>query len=85
MYVDMFSRSLDLEYRGSGISVQNQAPGFVATKLSKIRKPTIDAPTPDVWAKAAVRHVGYESTSSPYWRAPYPPSCLPRRATRHGV
>ena len=78
MYVDMFSRSLDLEYRGSGISVQNQAPGFVATKLSKIRKPTIDAPTPDVWAKAAVRHVGYESTSSPYWCAPGHPSCMTR-------
>ena len=84
MYVDMFSRSLDLEYRGSGISVQNQAPGFVATKLSKIRKPTIDAPTPDVWAKAAVRHVGYESTSSPYWRAPGLPCCMQWCATRRG-
>lgn len=84
MYVDMFSRSLDLEYRGSGISVQNQAPGFVATKLSKIRKPTIDAPTPDVWAAAAIRHIGYESTSSPYWRAPGPPTCMMRCGTWRG-
>ena len=73
MYVDMFSRSLDLEFRSAGISVQNQAPGFVATKLSKIRKATLEAPSPDTWAKAAVRHIGYESTSSPYWCAPGPP------------
>ncbi|KAK9822366.1 hypothetical protein WJX81_002026 [Elliptochloris bilobata] len=67
MYVDMFSKSLDLEYRGAGITVQNQAPGFVATKLSKIRKASMEVPSPDTWAAAAVRHIGYESTSSPYW------------------
>ncbi len=67
MYVDMFSKSLNLEYRRFGISVQNQAPGFVATKLAKIRKATIEAPTPATWANAAVRHIGYEPTSSPYW------------------
>ncbi|KAK9807956.1 hypothetical protein WJX73_007431 [Symbiochloris irregularis] len=66
-YVDMFSKSLDLEYRPYGISVQNQAPAFVATKMSKIRKATIDAPTPAKWAASAIRHIGYESSSCPYW------------------
>ena len=35
-YVDMFSRSLALEY--PFLSIQNQAPAYVATKMSKIRK-----------------------------------------------
>jgi 17beta-estradiol 17-dehydrogenase / very-long-chain 3-oxoacyl-CoA reductase len=66
-YVDMFARSLDLECKAWGVSVQNQAPAYVATKMSKIRKPTLDAPSPAVWAAAAARHVGYEPTSVPYW------------------
>ena len=36
-YVDCFSRSLDAELACFGIRVQNQAPLFVATKMSKIR------------------------------------------------
>ena len=66
-YVDMFCRSLDLECSRWGVSVQNQAPAYVATKMSKIRKPTLDAPSPAVWAAAAARHIGYEPTSVPYW------------------
>jgi NAD(P)-dependent dehydrogenase (short-subunit alcohol dehydrogenase family) len=69
MYVDMFSKSLDLECRGGGITVQNMAPGFVATKLAKIRHASLEAPSPATWAAAAVRHIGYEVTSSPYWCA----------------
>jgi 17beta-estradiol 17-dehydrogenase / very-long-chain 3-oxoacyl-CoA reductase len=66
-YVDMFARSLDLECKAWGVSVQNQAPAYVATKMSKIRKPTLDAPSPAVWAASAARHIGYEPTSVPYW------------------
>jgi 17beta-estradiol 17-dehydrogenase / very-long-chain 3-oxoacyl-CoA reductase len=65
-YVDMFSKSLDLEYKQFGISVHNQAPAYVATKMSKIRKPTMDAPSPANWVKAAIRHIGYEPTQCPF-------------------
>lgn len=68
-YVDMFSKSLDLEYKEFNISVQNQAPAYVATKMSKIKKPTLDAPSPAVWVASAVKHIGYEPTSCPYWCA----------------
>jgi 17beta-estradiol 17-dehydrogenase / very-long-chain 3-oxoacyl-CoA reductase len=68
-YVDMFSKSLDLEYSAWNISVQNQAPAYVATKMSKIKKPTMDAPSPAVWVASAVKHIGYEPTSCPYWCA----------------
>lgn len=66
-YVDMFSKSLDLECKADNISVQNQAPAYVATKMSKIKKPTLDAPSPAVWVASAVKHIGYEPTSCPYW------------------
>ena len=66
-YVDMFSKSLNLEYGSYGISVQNQAPAYVATKMSKIRHATIDAPSPAKWVASAIKHIGYEATSCPYW------------------
>jgi len=68
----MFSKSLSLEYAGQGISVQNQAPMYVATKMSKIRRPTLDAPSPKAWVASAIKHIGYEATSCPYW-CPLPP------------
>ena len=66
-YVDMFAKSLDLECAKWNVHVQNQAPAYVATKMSKIRKPTLDAPSPAKWVSAAVRAIGYEPTSCPYW------------------
>lgn len=66
-YVDMFAKSLDLECAKWNVHVQNQAPAYVATKMSKIRKPTLDAPSPAKWVSAAVRAIGHEPTSCPYW------------------
>ena len=66
-YVDVFTKSMQVELAQSGISVQNMAPLFVATKMSKIRTARIDAPSPTQWANAAVKHIGYETTSSPWW------------------
>ena len=58
---------MQVEYAQSGISIQNMAPLFVATKMSKIRKARIDAPSATQWANAAVKHIGFETTSSPWW------------------
>lgn len=66
-YIDTFSRSLAAEYAPFGISVQNQAPNFVATKMSKIRRARLDAPTPAAWARASVRQIGREAVIAPYW------------------
>ena len=66
-YVDVFTKSMQLEVAASGVVIQNMAPLFVATKMSKIRKPRLDAPSASQWARAAVRHIGYETTSSPWW------------------
>jgi 17beta-estradiol 17-dehydrogenase / very-long-chain 3-oxoacyl-CoA reductase len=76
----MFSKSLDLEYRQFGISCHNQAPAYVATKMSKIRKPTMDAPSPANWVKAAIAHIGYEVTQCPFpCVTPLSPSFFPLR------
>jgi len=66
-FINQFSRALDVEARPFGVCVQDQCPWFVATKISKIRRPRVDAPTPEVWAKAAVRQIGYETVLTPYW------------------
>jgi 17beta-estradiol 17-dehydrogenase / very-long-chain 3-oxoacyl-CoA reductase len=66
-YINQFSRSLDDELKGFNVRVQDQCPFFVTTKISKIRKPRIDAPTPEAWAKAAVKQIGYENSRTPYW------------------
>lgn len=66
-YVDLFTKSLQGELASSGVTVQNMAPLFVATKMSKIRRPGLGAPSAAKWARSAIRHVGYETTSCPYW------------------
>lgn len=66
-YINQFSRSMDEELKEFNIRVHDQCPFFVTTKISKIRKPRLDAPTPKVWARAAVRQIGYETDRTPYW------------------
>jgi len=65
-YVDLFSRSLHLEYSQKGISVQCQIPYFVTTKLSKIRATSLLVPNADDYAAAAIKCIGYEGTIVPY-------------------
>ena len=66
-YINQFSRSMDEELKAFNIRVQDQCPFFVTTKISKIRKPRLDAPTPKAWARAAVKQIGYETDRTPYW------------------
>ncbi|KAE8811398.1 very-long-chain 3-oxoacyl-CoA reductase 1-like [Hordeum vulgare] len=66
-YVDQFSRSLYVEYRNKGIDVQCQAPWYVATKMASIRHASLFAPSPETYARAAVRYIGYEPRCTPYW------------------
>lgn len=80
-FIELFSQSLDAEYKGKGIRVQVQTPLFVATKLAKIRKASLTVPAPAGYAKAAVRFIGYEDSVSPYWSHAfqlYLMSCMPK-------
>merc|ERR1711870_124707 len=66
-FIEMFSKGLKAELAPFNIHVQCQAPLFVATKMSKIRKTSLTVPSPVAYARSAVAHIGFEDTVSPYW------------------
>ncbi|XP_078405692.1 very-long-chain 3-oxoacyl-CoA reductase-A [Cetorhinus maximus] len=65
-FVDFFSQALHVEYKNKGIIVQSVLPFFVATKMSKIRKPTLDKPSPETYVKAALNTVGLQVQTNGY-------------------
>lgn len=58
---------MHVEMAAKGIHVQCQVPLLVATKLAKIRKASLTAPSPKAYAKAGVASIGYGAVVSPYW------------------
>ncbi|KAI3699861.1 hypothetical protein L2E82_44457 [Cichorium intybus] len=66
-YIDQFSRCLYVEYKNSGIDVQCQAPLYVATKMSGLRKSSFFVASTNNYARAAIRYIGYEPQCTPYW------------------
>ncbi|XP_053304793.1 very-long-chain 3-oxoacyl-CoA reductase [Spea bombifrons] len=65
-FVDFFSRGLHAEYANKGITVQSVLPFYVATKLSKIRKPTWDKPSPETYVRSALSTVGLQTQTNGY-------------------
>ncbi|NXA34453.1 DHB12 reductase, partial [Eudromia elegans] len=63
-FVDYFSRGLHAEYKSKGIIVQSVLPYYVATKMSKIRKPTFDKPSPETYVRAALGTVGLQTQTN---------------------
>uniref|UniRef100_A0A8B9LTW9 3-ketoacyl-CoA reductase n=1 Tax=Astyanax mexicanus TaxID=7994 RepID=A0A8B9LTW9_ASTMX len=66
-FVDFFSRGLQAEYKSKGIIIQSVLPFFVATKMTKIRKPTLDKPTPDRYVAAELTTVGLQDQTNGYF------------------
>ncbi|XP_035508233.1 very-long-chain 3-oxoacyl-CoA reductase-B [Morone saxatilis] len=65
-FVDFFSRGLQAEYQSKGIIVQSVLPFFVATKLSKIRRPTLSKPSPERYVSAELNTVGLQTQTNGY-------------------
>ncbi|RLW09880.1 hypothetical protein DV515_00002365 [Chloebia gouldiae] len=65
-FVDYFSQGLNAEYKSKGIIVQSVLPYYVATKMSKIRKATLDKPSPETYVRAALGTVGLQSQTNGY-------------------
>lgn len=65
-YIEQFTKCLDVEYRPEGILFQDQAPLFVATKMTKISKPSLTIPSADTWVAGAIRQIGYEPLTTGY-------------------
>jgi len=66
-FVIQFSRDLEYEYRGKGIVTQCVAPGYVVSNMSKLRRATFWAPTPDVFVKSALARLGVDTFTTGYW------------------
>ncbi|KFU91056.1 Estradiol 17-beta-dehydrogenase 12, partial [Chaetura pelagica] len=63
-FVDFFSQGLHAEYKNKGVIVQSVLPYFVATKMTQIRKPTFDKPTPETYVRAALGTVGLQTRTN---------------------
>uniref|UniRef100_A0A3Q2WGT4 Hydroxysteroid (17-beta) dehydrogenase 12b n=1 Tax=Haplochromis burtoni TaxID=8153 RepID=A0A3Q2WGT4_HAPBU len=65
-FVDFFSRGLQAEYKNKGIIIQSVLPFFVATKLSKIRRATLDKPSPERYVASQLNTVGLQTQTNGY-------------------
>uniref|UniRef100_A0A3Q0SV26 Hydroxysteroid (17-beta) dehydrogenase 12b n=1 Tax=Amphilophus citrinellus TaxID=61819 RepID=A0A3Q0SV26_AMPCI len=65
-FVDYFSRGLQAEYKSKGIIIQSVLPFFVATKLSKIRRATLDKPSPERYVASELNTVGLQTQTNGY-------------------
>jgi 17beta-estradiol 17-dehydrogenase / very-long-chain 3-oxoacyl-CoA reductase len=63
-FVDKFTEDLADEYRGKGIHFQYLLPGYVTTKLSKIRKSSFWVPDPDEFVRLAVESIGLQERTA---------------------
>lgn len=62
-----WTESLHIECIGHRVNVECIDTGFVATKMSKIRKTNLFCPSPDEYARNIVNHFGNGSLSFAYW------------------
>lgn len=74
-FVDCFSRSLDAEYSPLGVRVQNQAPMFVATKMSKIRWEGPRLAALPCWPRAAAPQQHRRASLPALYTAPLVAAC----------
>jgi len=65
-FVDLFSRSLAAECASRGVLIQSLCPGFVVSKLSGIRKPSLFSPTPEQFVSSAIDRISLPFTTG-YW------------------
>ncbi|XP_014481981.1 PREDICTED: very-long-chain 3-oxoacyl-CoA reductase [Dinoponera quadriceps] len=65
-YIDKLSADLAAEAAPRGVTIQCVLPGPVATKMSKIKRATWMAPTPEKFVEASLKTVGIESRTTGY-------------------
>ncbi|KAK9496504.1 hypothetical protein O3M35_013201 [Rhynocoris fuscipes] len=66
IFVSKFTRDLGSEYKKKGVIVQCLIPGYVATKMSKIKRPTWMTPSPSKYVSSAIKTIGIESHTTGY-------------------
>jgi len=71
VYVDFFSRALNYEYGGRGITIQCLIPYYVATRMTKfsstLSNPSLFIPTASTYARHALTTLGWSERTTGYW------------------
>lgn len=65
-FVTKLSADLRCEYSKAGLVIQCVTPGYVATKMSKIRHSTWMAPSPEDYVRSAMKLVGVHDQTTGY-------------------
>ncbi|KAE8811396.1 Estradiol 17-beta-dehydrogenase 12-A [Hordeum vulgare] len=47
--------------------LSQKVPMYVATKMASIKQASLFVPSPETYARTAVRYIGYEPRCTPYW------------------
>lgn len=66
-FVIQWSKNMQVEYGGKGITFQALAPYYVVSKLSKVRTPSLTIPTPETYCRSALSTLGLETVSTGFW------------------
>lgn len=66
-FVEKFSVDLAVEYESKGLTIQCVLPGYVATKMSKIRRGTWMSPTPKDFVAEAIKTLGVHGRTTGYF------------------
>lgn len=66
-YVDFFTQGLAKEYSSKGITFQCILPGHVVSNMSKIKRPSLNVPTPEIFVKSALARLGIDGRTCGYW------------------
>ncbi|CAL4178487.1 unnamed protein product [Meganyctiphanes norvegica] len=66
-YVESLSESLGVEYASKGVTIQCVLPGFVVSNMSKLKRPTLMAPTPSAFVHSTLKTTGIEKRTAGYF------------------
>jgi len=66
-FVDYFSKTLNYEYGGMGITIQCVQPFYVSTQITHNATPNIMMVIPETYANSAIRTLGFSARNYGYW------------------
>ena len=70
-YLDFFSRGLQVEYSGKGLTIQTLSPSYICTTMTsfseKMTRPSFFVPSPQAFAQSSIRTLGFSSHTTGYW------------------
>ncbi|KAG8195047.1 hypothetical protein JTE90_029627 [Oedothorax gibbosus] len=66
-YVGHLSKAIQYEYKDKGITIQCVLPAYVATKMSNIKRTSLNIPSANTYVESAIETVGVEDYTFGYF------------------